>query len=166
MKQSYQLKKVLGFVMIMAGISMVILLFFKYRVANSNPLEKLTLKEKTEEFNRLLHNKSKPVILSFYAHWCGECLMEMKEWNEFEGGVIKNNFEIILVSDQENAGIETIQRRFPDFKNIFITNLPMSENSIYAFPTNYVFDKNGKLLWKSVGSLSPQSLLEILNKNE
>lgn len=163
MKQSYDLKKVVGFLMILAGIGLVILLFFKYRVATSNPLDNLTFINKNEEFKELFHNQKKPIILSFYADWCGECLMEMKEWNEFEGGIIKNNFEILLVSDKENAGINNIQKRFPDLKNIFITQLPLSEYSIYAYPTNYVFDKEGKLLWKSVGSLSPQSLKELIN---
>jgi thiol-disulfide isomerase/thioredoxin len=166
MKQSYNLKKGLGFLMIISSIALVVFLFLKYRVATSNPIEKLILTGGNSEFNVLLKNKKKPVILSFYAYWCGECLMEMKEWKEFENGLIQNNFEIILVSDKDNAGVEIINGRFPELKNIFISELALNEYSIFAFPTNYVFDKEGKLLWKSVGALSPQSLKEIVIAHE
>lgn len=166
MKQSYKLKKGAGILLIFTSIAILFFLFFRYRVASPFPLEKISLANDQEKFIELMHNKKKPVIVSFYAYWCGECLMEMNDWIHFENGKILENFEIILISDEKNAGLEVIQSRYPQLKNVFISTQPLSNYSIHAFPTNYVFDKNGNLNWKSVGSVSPESLKSLIESNE
>lgn len=153
-------------VMIAASILVLVFLFLRYRVATPFPLEKIKLAEGKEKFTELITHTKKPTVVSFYAHWCGECLMEMNDWINYENGIILKNFEIILISDKENAGVRMIQSRFPELHNIFISELPVSEYSIYAFPTNYVFNSDGKLMWKSVGSVSPESLKTLINTNE
>jgi thiol-disulfide isomerase/thioredoxin len=99
--------------------------------------------------------KGKPIIINFWASWCGPCREEMpfleKTWNEYKDkGVV---FLGINVLDEE--------KNAKDFLNLFgvsYTNLRDSSGeaanaySVAALPVTFFIDKEGKIVRMNYGA--------------
>src|SRR5688572_30365909 len=88
-----------------------------------------------ETFSKIL-NDDKPVLVDFYAEWCGPCKMMAPELKRFA----ENNKEIrVLKVDIDK-------------------NRPTAEQfNIQGVPTLILF-KNGKVLWRESGAMNAQQL--------
>jgi thioredoxin 1 len=93
-------------------------------------------------FNEII-NSDKPVIVDFFAEWCGPCKMMapiLKDVKDTVGDAIS----IIKVDvDKNQASANQFQ--------------------IQGVPTIILF-KNGKQLWRKSGVVSKQELLNTLNQ--
>jgi len=96
----------------------------------------------TSNFKQTIESSSKPIIVDFYADWCGPCKMvapileEIASENESEMTIYKVNID-------EN----------PELAREFSV---MSIPSIISF-------KNGKIYKRAVGVQLKQSLIQLIN---
>ena len=95
-----------------------------------------------EEFNKII-NSDKPVLVDFYATWCGPCKMQTPILKEFAEEV-GDKVEIVKVDVDENADIA-------------------SKYSIQSIPTIMVF-KDGEVKEKAVGLTVKANLSQMLIK--
>lgn len=102
----------------------------------------------------------KPIVLNFWAHWCGPCQMEMPEFNakwEELGG------EVVFLMVHEGAAVEDGKDKVTEggytFPVAFDTD--SSAGALYgitAFPTTFFIDKDGNLQAYYMGAMNANLL--------
>ena len=96
----------------------------------------------------------KPVVLNFWAHWCGPCQMELPEFNakyeELEGEV---TFLMVHVGADMDAGKEKVTEGGYTFPVVFDKDSQVAAfYGVSAFPTSFFIDKEGNLQAYYVGA--------------
>lgn len=97
-----------------------------------------------EEFKEQVLNSEKPVLIDFYADWCGPCRV-MSPIVEDVAKEVSENVKVVKINvDEENE-------------------LTM-KYGISSIPT-LVFIKNGEVVRNLVGIRDKDELVEFINKN-
>jgi len=145
-------KKYTGYVLVVLAIAIVVFQYIKYRVAPDFNLESLKLETTEGKPYQVSFNDDKIIVVSFFTTWCGTCHQEFKE---IQGTKLKNqlnNFKFIAISDESieklNHYNNNYNYQYIDFVHI---TQNVSEIGVHAFPTIYIFDNKGKLLYSKVG---------------
>ena len=107
----------------------------------------------------------KPVVLNFWAHWCGPCQMEMPEFNakyeELEGEV---TFLMVHVGADMDAGKEKVTEGGYTFPVVFDKDSQAAAfYGVSAFPTSFFIDKEGNLQAYYVGAMDGDLLQQGIN---
>ena len=106
----------------------------------------------------------KPIILNFWASWCGPCQMEMPDFNEkyLEMGE-EVQFLIINMTDGSRETVETaaafITEQGYSFPVFYDTDMEAAAAySVYSLPTTYFMDDEGNLIARATGGISGDTL--------
>ncbi|MBO5169152.1 TlpA family protein disulfide reductase [Butyricicoccus sp.] len=106
----------------------------------------------------------KPIILNFWASWCGPCQMEMPDFNEkyLEMGE-EVQFLIINMTDGSRETVETaaafITEQGYSFPVFYDTDMEAAAAySVYSLPTTYFVDDEGNLIARATGAISGDTL--------
>ena len=102
----------------------------------------------------------KPVVLNFWAHWCGPCQMEMPEFNaayERLGG------EVTFLMVHEGAAVDDGKEKVLDGGYTFpvVFDVDGQAGGIYgitAYPTTFFIDKDGNLQAYYMGAMDASLL--------
>ena len=107
----------------------------------------------------------KPIVLNFWAHWCGPCQMEMPEFNaayERLGGEV--TFLMVHEGAAVNDGKDKVTEGGYTFPVVF--DVDSSAGNLYgitAFPTTFFIDKDGNLQAYYMGAMDANLLQQGLN---
>jgi len=123
---------------------------------DSTPFYEASLNESTESAPKdLTELKGKPVILHFWAPWCGACLSELPSFDTFTE-MYGSDFHILAVTKDDKSG-ETI-RRFYKENNIKNLSLTVDENdamarkfNISALPSTVFLNSKGEEIGRITG---------------
>jgi thiol-disulfide isomerase/thioredoxin len=157
-----KLKKVGGYLLILAAIALVVIQYIRFRVPPTMPWGNLSLKELNNQPYKLNFNTDKFIAISFFATWCGSCIQEFKTIeSECENGKLEN-IDFIAITDESDEKINQFVQKY-QFSHIkFIkANEPLKNYGIRAFPTSYVLNKNGQLLYEKVGEINWSNATEV-----
>ena len=106
----------------------------------------------------------KPIVLNFWASWCGPCQMEMPDFNEkyLEIGE-KVQFLIINMTDGSRETVETasafIAEQGYSFPVFYDTNMDAAAvYSVYSLPTTYFIDVEGYTIARATGAIDAETL--------
>lgn len=102
----------------------------------------------------------KPIVLNFWAHWCGPCQSEMPEfnaaWEALEGEV---TFLMVHVGAAVEDGKQKVAEGGYTFPVVFDTeSQAASIYGITAFPTTFFIDKDGYLQGWYMGAMDAELL--------
>jgi len=97
----------------------------------------------------------KPIVLNFWAHWCGPCQMEMPEFNavyEELGG------EVTFLMVHEGAAVDDGKEKVTEGGYTFpvVFDADSSAGNLYgitAFPTTFFIDAEGNLQAYYMGAM-------------
>ena len=93
-----------------------------------------------ESFEKIIHKSTKPVLVDFWATWCGPCRMLAPILEELSGQ--HPELKIVKVDVDENRDLAL-------------------QYGIESIPTLLVF-KGGQVADRSVGLVSPQEILDLV----
>ena len=102
----------------------------------------------------------KPIVLNFWAHWCGPCQMEMPEFNaKYEALEGEVTFLMVHVGADVDAGKEKVTEGGYTFPVVFDTDSQAAAvYGVSAFPTSFFIDKEGNLQAYYVGAMDENLL--------
>lgn len=106
----------------------------------------------------------KPVVLNFWASWCGPCKMEMPDFNEkyLEIGE-EVQFLIINMTDDSRETVETasafIAEQSYSFPVFYDTDQDAASTyGVYSIPTTYFIDADGNVIAQATGVIGAETL--------
>lgn len=115
---------------------------------------------------RLSEQRGKPVLINFWATWCGPCLVEMpniqKIYEKYPG-----QFEVLAVNADES---EREVQKFAEKMNLTFPILLDPGNKVNelfhlrGYPTTFVLDADGIVQVQHIGSLTEKQIEEYLVK--
>ena len=106
----------------------------------------------------------KPIVLNFWASWCGPCKNEMPEFNEksieLEGKV---QFLMVNMTDGSRETLDTakayVESEGFTFPVLYDTDIDAANTyGVYSLPTTYFIDENGGLTARASGTIDAATL--------
>ena len=111
---------------------------------------------------RLSDFAGKPIVLNFWASWCGPCQMEMPHFQE-KYGQWGDEVVFLMVNvtgyDSKSDAMDFIQRGGYTFPVFFDQTLDASNAyGVHSFPTTFFINANGDLVTYAIGAISASTL--------
>eukprot|EP00466_Bigelowiella_natans_P019703 jgi/Bigna1/91139/estExt_fgenesh1_pg.C_890072 len=100
-------------------------------------------KQQFESFEDMLKNFELPVLVDFYATWCGPCQIMEKELETVQT-TLRNKIQVVKIDTDQHQSIATAQE-------------------VYGLPTMALF-KEGKQIWRMEGAMPAAKLIQTLEK--
>lgn len=111
----------------------------------------------------------KPIVLNFWASWCGPCKMEMPDFNEkYQEIGDQVQFLMINVTDGSRETVEIASAFIAQQGFAFPVFFDITQNaayvySTYSLPTTYFIDAKGQVIARAVGAISAETLQKGIN---
>jgi len=123
-------------------------------------IELLNLSEETVS---LTDFRDKPVMVNFWASWCGPCVVEMPHIQRVHDDWKEKGLVILAVNSGESSAKakEFIQYYGYSFPVLLDSQgIVSQEYKIRFFPTSYFIDKDGIIQLKVIGSFPSKEAIE------
>ena len=142
---------VLFFIAVVIGLT-GLFLYKKYNVAPDLPIMQMDLYDETGQKTNLQSKKGKPMIVSYYASWCGDCRKEMKELNTIKDTALAG-VEIICITDESTEELISFKNKQNYSYTFYRIDKRFSDIEIYAIPVTYFINSKGEMVYNKVGAI-------------
>ncbi len=111
----------------------------------------------------------KPIILNFWASWCGPCKMEMPDFDEaYKEYGEEVHFLMVNSTAGSNETLETAQKFIEDTGYSFPVFFDTEANAAMAYgvnalPTTYFIDEEGHAIARAQGAIDMDTLVYGIN---
>lgn len=97
--------------------------------------------------------RGKPVVLNFWASWCGPCVEETPSLVELQRELGDRVTVLAVSEDQDEAAYKQFIRDH-NVNLLTVRDTTRSTNELYGtfkFPETFIIDRNGKIIRKFIG---------------
>ncbi len=110
----------------------------------------------------------KPIVLNFWATWCGYCILEMADFQKVYDRY-GDEFQFVMVNLTDNAREKVSTSAafiaekgftFPIYFDVYKQALEAYE--AYSIPRTYIIDENGSIVESRIGALDEKTLLSLM----
>lgn len=117
------------------------------------PMPEFTLRDSSGAVYRLSDYQGRPVLVHFWASWCGTCVGEMPEFNAFAA---RHKGDLPIIGISEDASFKDLDTYIAAQPLSFTTVLDehgtvADDYGTFALPETYLISAEGRLLKKYVG---------------
>ena len=124
---------------------------------SSSDIESLLLKTSFVDLNEnnldLSVYKKDKIVVSYWATWCAPCIKEMPGIKRAEEILEEYGYTFLLVSDETLDEISDFKNEWNFNFNFLKSTKSFETLGVYAMPTSYIFDENGKIVETIVGAV-------------
>ena len=103
------------------------------------------------------------LVVSYWATWCAPCIKEMPSIKRAEEILEDYGYTFLLVSDETIDKISNFKNEMNFDLKFLKSNKSFESLGVYAMPTSYIFNENGKIVETFVGVIEWDSE-EIISK--
>ena len=111
----------------------------------------------------LEEQRGKPVVLAFWASWCGPCRYELPELSLLSAE--RTDVQFVAVNVDKNVGPAKKFLRSIDDMNLPVVldsqSIILGEYSVISMPTVFLIDKEGTVQFTKVGYSREKGLAEL-----
>jgi len=107
--------------------------------------------------------KGKPVLINFWASWCGPCAYEMPYLQEVHEGWSEKGVVLLAINVGESSSTveKFMQKHNLSFSALLDTKKVVTQRyNIVAFPTTFFIDKDGVIREKIIGAFPNKEEIE------
>ena len=97
--------------------------------------------------------KKGKIVVSYWATWCAPCIKEMPGIKKAEEILEEYGYTFLLVSDETLDEISDFKNEWNFDLNFLKSTKSFETLGVYAMPTSYIFDENGKIVETIVGAV-------------
>ena len=113
--------------------------------------------------------KGRPVLVNFWATWCGPCKLEMPEFEEFRKQYSAQGLEILGLADDVDAGndkIAEVAKKTGVTYPILLTDgkVQKAYGGLDVLPVSFYVDRNGKVVVETAGYGGKDKIEENIKK--
>ena len=102
----------------------------------------------------------KPLLINFWATWCGPCRYEIPMLNDFHKKYSEKGLVILGVSTDDDGKqiVQDFMKEVPIHYPSYLKTDGLEEKfgGVWALPTSYFYDRNGKQTEKIIGVQTPE----------
>jgi len=111
---------------------------------------------------KLADLKGDVIILNFWATWCGPCRKELPMLEAAFRAYNKYGFQVLAVATEDSVSDDQLKPVAAKLTIPFIKRMRGPYHDMDAVPTNYIIDRNGKLVYAKAAAFDIDSLNAII----
>ena len=155
------MKKLAGIILFFGIIALVL---FRFATPPSIDFKELEVTDISGNKVNLNDYKGKPLVVNFWATWCGPCMQEIPDFDlvqsKYEGTV-----KFLMVYDESSlANIQGFFKKYNYHLTFLQSQKGFKKMGIFSIPTTYFLDKNLNVIDSKSGSLDANSLEAMIQK--
>jgi thiol-disulfide isomerase/thioredoxin len=147
------------YILFLAAAFLIITIYWysKYRIAPDIVSQNFYITDKENHIVPFSSMYGQNVFVVFFASWCGPCMKEMQQLEAVKNKLDTDEFRYIALTDESFDKIERFVMHTKSSFEFYRTMTPVKQIGIYTFPTIFLINQKGEIVFSHTGNYSWKS---------